>query len=307
MTRFIQVALASAVLGALAFPAQAAQRVFVASYGSDANAGAGCLLNAPCRGFTAALGAVDSGGEIVALDAAGYGAVTITKSVTITANPGYFAGIAASTGNAVTIATPGVNVTLRSLNLNGIGAAYGVLMTNGARLTVENCVISGFSSDGIHVATAAALRVMDSTIRDNFNGIYVTGGATASINTTKLLGNGNMGVFNNGSPIDTTTTVAIVDSVTMNNFVGFYTSGTAGAFTRSSITRTTASNNSYGFASEGTGSTIMTISNSMATGNASYGFYQNGGTNVLESQGNNTVRNNGNANTTGTITPAAGI
>jgi len=307
MTRFTQVALASAVLGALAFPAQAAQRVFVASYGSDANAGAGCLLNAPCRGFTAALGAVDAGGEIVALDAAGYGAVTITKSVTITANPGYFAGIAASTGNAVTIDTPGVNVTLRSLNLNGTGATHGVFMTSGSRLTIENCVISNFGEDGIRVLTPAAVRVMDSTIRDNDgSGIYVTNGATASINVTRFLGNANRSVWNQGTPA-TTTTVAIVDSVMMNNFIGTYTNAVVGATARTSITRTTASNNAHGFTTDDSGGTAVTIvSNSMATGNTSYGLYQHGST-VLESQGNNTVRHNGLANTLGVITPAAGI
>jgi len=307
MTRFTQVALALAVLGAMAFPAQAAQRVFVASYGSDANAGAGCLLNAPCRSFTAAHSAVDAGGEIVALDAAGYGAVTITKSVTITANPGYFAGIAASSGVAVSIATPGVNVTLRGLNLNGIGGAYGVVMTDGDRLTIENCVISSFGADGVYVSTAVALRVMDSTIRDNVgNGIYVTSGATASINNTRFLGNQNMSVYNHGAPIGTTTTVAIVDSVMMNNFAGAFTSAIDGAFSHTSITRTTASNNVYGFAAEGSANSITTVSYSMATGNTAYGLYQTE-TAIMESQGNNTARNNGVGNTFGTITAAAGI
>ena len=68
--------------GALASsPAEGAQRVFVASYGNDANTATGCGFANPCRGFTAAMTAVDAGGEVVALDAAGYGAVTITKSV----------------------------------------------------------------------------------------------------------------------------------------------------------------------------------------------------------------------------------
>ena len=56
---------------------------------------------------------VDPGGEIVALDAAGYGAVNINKSVTIVANPGFYAGITASSGTAVTINTAAVNVTHR--------------------------------------------------------------------------------------------------------------------------------------------------------------------------------------------------
>src|SRR5258705_13947862 len=129
-----------------ALPAAAVQRTFVASSGNDANTATSCGFAAPCRGFTAALSVTDPNGEIVALDAAGYGAVTINKSVTITANPGFYAGISASSGNAVTIATPAVNMTLRGLNLNGIGANNGVLMTSGNRLSVENCVIANFTA-----------------------------------------------------------------------------------------------------------------------------------------------------------------
>jgi len=43
---------------------------------------------------------VDPGGEVIALDAAGYGAVTITKSVNIIANPGFYAGITASSAHS---------------------------------------------------------------------------------------------------------------------------------------------------------------------------------------------------------------
>src|SRR5450755_2284366 len=120
-----------------AVPAEAVQRVFVASFGNDANVATNCGFANPCRGFTAAMTVVDPGGEVVALDAAGYGAVTITKSVTLTANPGFYAGISTSTGNAITINTPSVKVILRRLNINGIGAFNGILMTNGASLTVE--------------------------------------------------------------------------------------------------------------------------------------------------------------------------
>src|SRR5450755_1642291 len=105
-----------------AMPAEAVQRVFVSSFGNDANTATNCGFTNPCRGFTAAMTVVDSGGEVVALDAAGYGAVTITKSVTIAANPGFYAGISASSGSAVTIATASVNVTLRGLNINSVGA-----------------------------------------------------------------------------------------------------------------------------------------------------------------------------------------
>jgi len=306
MTRFIQVALASAVLGALAFPAQAAQRVFVASYGSDANAGAGCLLNAPCRGFTAALGAADAGGEIVALDAAGYGAVTITKSVTLTANPGFYAGIAASSGNAVTIATAGVEVILRGLNLNGVGASNGVVMTDGSRLSIENCVISNFASSGVVVSTVAEVRVVDSLFRDNFVGVRLSGGATSSVSGSKFFGHGQSGVFVINNIADTTTIAAISDSIASYNHVGFHSNSTnATGIARMSVTRSTSSNNNFGVVSEGGTVALVTTSNSMVTGNAASGLYQ-AGASTHESLGNNTVRQNA-INTSGTITAVGGM
>jgi hypothetical protein len=276
-------------------PAEAVQRVFVASYGSDANAATNCNFANPCRGFTAAMTVVDPGGEVIALDAAGYGAVTITKSVAIIANPGFYAGVSASTGNAVTIATAGISVTLRGLSINGLGGSYGVHMTNGAKLSIENCIISNFVGDGVFVNTAAKVRIVDSLIRDNLiNGAYFQNGATATVSGTKFLGNGNTGTYVSGSIPSTTTTLAISESIFTNPNVAVYAlADAATAVARVSVIRSTLANNAYGpTADEGLGSTVMTISDSMVTGNTVYGFYQAGSA-VLKSLGNNTSDFNG--------------
>jgi hypothetical protein len=86
---FTAVLALAVILGAQS--AHGAQRAFVASFGSDANTASGCGLANPCRGFTAAMTVVDAGGEILALDAAGYGVVTIDKSVSLIANTGSYA------------------------------------------------------------------------------------------------------------------------------------------------------------------------------------------------------------------------
>src|SRR6202171_1675712 len=140
MSRLSPTVLALSLAAALtAIPAEAAQRAFVSSSGNDANTASGCGLASPCRSFASAQTVVSDGGEIVALDAAGYGPITVTKNVTITANPGFYAGIGVATGSAVTINTAGVNVILRGLNINGTGASYGVVMTNGHRLWIDDC------------------------------------------------------------------------------------------------------------------------------------------------------------------------
>ena len=87
-----------------------ASRTFVSGAGNDANA---CSIVAPCRSLGAALAQTNSAGEIVVLDSAGYGPVTIGKSVSITAPQGVYAGITTAT-DGVTINTPSIIRTLNS-------------------------------------------------------------------------------------------------------------------------------------------------------------------------------------------------
>jgi hypothetical protein len=294
------------VAATITLPAQAVQRTFVASFGNDANTATSCGFANPCRGFTAAQGVTDPNGEIVALDAAGYGTITITKSITLTANPGFYAGIAASSGNAVTIATAGVNVILRGLNINSLGAARGVSMTDGSSLTIENCVISNFNlnntSAGVLVSAPARLKVVDSLIRGNFNGISLDNGADAAIANVKLLGNTGTSVFLFGQPNATITKAVVSDSIITGPYVGVYGSASGTATVRISVTRSTVSGHLYGVASESAGTTI-TLSNSMVIGNTT-GLFQQGATS-FRSLGNNTVDQN-TINVDGTVTPISG-
>jgi hypothetical protein len=306
MPRLSPAVLALSVMAALAVtPAEAAQRAFVSSSGNDANTASGCGLAAPCRSFASAQTVVNDGGEIVALDGAGYGAITITKNVTIVANPGFYAGIAVASGYGVSIATAGVNVILRGLNINGTGGNsndMAVSMTNGSSLSIENCVLSNFTNGyGVFVNVGAVVRIADSLIRDNYRGAYFENGATAIISGSTIAGNNNVGVYIYGTPAGTTTTAAISDSIVANNYLGVLsTSYTAATITQMSVTRSTISKNQYAVYAEGTGPAVLTLSNSMVTGNAN-GLVQYGAGSTFESLGNNTVRQNGN-NTVGTIT-----
>ena len=290
---------------------EAVQRVFVASYGNDANVASSCGFANPCRGFAAAMTAVDPGGEVVALDAAGYGTVTITKSVTITANPGYYAGIAASSGNAVTIATAGVNVILRGLNINGVGAGYGIVMTDGASLTVENCIVSHFLSGGIFVVAPARVRVADSVVRGNSgsttDGIYLGGGASGGIANVKMSNNGRAGLLVHDAVDGAVTSVAMSDSDSFgNNYGAVSLSTTPSGKARVNVVRSTLANNAarglYAFNAGGANASAM-IGNSSVSGNG-IGLDNTGA--VLESQGNNVVRGNG-TEAQGTITNVGGM
>ena len=57
-----------------------ATRTWVSGLGDDANP---CSRTAPCKTFAGAISKTAPGGEISVLDPGGYGAVTITKPITI--------------------------------------------------------------------------------------------------------------------------------------------------------------------------------------------------------------------------------
>ena len=324
MLRSIQVFVAVLALCCLSLPAQAVQRVFVSAIsGNDANTATGCAASAPCRWFAGAITAVDPNGEIVAMDSGAYGAVTITKSVSIISAPGVYAGITVFSGNGVTIATPGVSVVLRGLTINGMGGLHGIYMTDGARLTVDRCEISNFSSGyGLGVSAAATVAVLDSLITGGYIAARFSGGATATVSRSRLLGNSN-GLAAHASAGTTTVSVIqseasgngasgfdayassggtvrldIRDSVsTGNGGAGFYAS-TFGGTTWMSVSTSLASGNYYGFFCDNPSATL-TASGNTVTRNT-YGLYQVDSA-VLESTGDNIVRGNPTA-TTGTIT-----
>src|SRR4029450_11623948 len=99
--------LAATVLLVASGASFAAQRTFVHSspLGNDANAGSNCSLTAPCRSFNTAIGVTDPGGEVVILDTAGYGSMTITKSITVIGPSGVYGGI-----SVITPGTDGITI-----------------------------------------------------------------------------------------------------------------------------------------------------------------------------------------------------
>jgi hypothetical protein len=142
------------------------ERVFVSASG---HANHSCSLTAPCRTFAEALNAVADGGEVVALDTAGYGIVSITKSVTITAAPGVYADITAPSGaNGITINAPGGNVRIRGISIDSqqawtapdpnapvtTGIAINILAA--ANVSIEDCVVSHFPYMGVQALPAPA-------------------------------------------------------------------------------------------------------------------------------------------------------
>ena len=179
-----------------------ATRTWVSGVGDDVNP---CSRTAPCKTFAGAISKTAAGGEIDALDPGGFGAVTITKSITIDGTHGAgFGSILSSGVNGVNVndsatATPNtIVVTLRKLSINGAGTTLGlngVNFTSGKSVNVEDCEIFNFSQNAINVnkttGAGAELYVTDTDIYNCANGIRLssTGGGSfisASINGTSI-------------------------------------------------------------------------------------------------------------------------
>jgi len=149
-----------------------ATRTWVSGVGDDANP---CSRTAPCKTYAGAISKTAAAGEISTLDPGGFGALTITKAMTVNGD-GTLAAIL-SAGVTGIIVNAGANdvVYIRNLSINGAGSGLnGIRWLAGKALHVENCNISGMGNNsagnghGIFVnltATAGNLFVKDTNIK----------------------------------------------------------------------------------------------------------------------------------------------
>lgn len=160
----------------LVTPAHAqASRTWVSGVGDDANP---CSRTAPCKTFAGAISKTAANGEINCIDPGGFGAVTITKSITIDC-AGTLGSILAAATNGINVNAAGIVVAIRNVSINGVASGLnGINFVQGAKLHVENVVIRGFRSGpatGIRFGPAAnaELSVADTIVADNGSGIVV--------------------------------------------------------------------------------------------------------------------------------------
>jgi Periplasmic copper-binding protein (NosD) len=273
-------------------------RAYLSVHGNDSNP---CTVALPCRLLPAALGAVNDGGEIWIVDSANFNTapVNITQSVTILAIPGALGSVVGNGGDAIDINTTGVDVSLRNLKiLNLSGGVNGINMTSGNSLTVEGCVIAGFTAaeaSGIHVLGATAT-IVDTLARNNTNGIWFDNGANGFVTRSTVVGNSNVGIL--AYPSTNPGVYATVsDSSASGNGFGFASTGSLQIASEMIVTRSTASNNRVAGFQNNFG--LMVVSGSTASHNA-IGFNNLFG--AFESIGDNTVSRNSVNDTSGPIT-----
>ena len=309
-----RIALPSTILGGVlvvllqAAPAQAqATRTWVSGVGDDANP---CSRTAPCKTFAGAISKTAVNGEINCLDSGGFGAVTITKSITIKCE-GVIGGVLAAGTNGIIIndiasATPGAAiVTLSGLDLEGTATGInGISFTSGAALHVHKTQIRGFrgGGSGINFAPSQADRelfVADSYITDNGNastngGINVrptgTGGAKATINRTQIENNSS------GIRVDGTATTGRIrfdlrESVVAGNTNNGILASASTAVTTSFLEKNTFFGNQNAVQSDGSNS-FMSISGNTVVDNLGIGLNCTASCGGLQSYVDNKVTGN---------------
>jgi hypothetical protein len=173
-----------------------ASRTWVSGVGDDANP---CSRTAPCKTWAGAISKTAAGGEIDALDPAGFGAVSITKSITLDGT-GTLAAILASGSNGINI-NAGTNdvVAIRGITINGFGqqGLKGINILQAKAVNIEDCVIFGFLNEGIFVSETSDinLNVRNTVVRDNGgDGISVAttaGIVKATLDNVSSTGNSN--------------------------------------------------------------------------------------------------------------------
>jgi hypothetical protein len=300
---------AAALLTMVSFTLAQAQatRTWVSGVGDDANP---CSRTAPCKTFAGAISKTAASGEINVLDPGGFGALTITKSITIDGSGGSIAGVLASGSNGIIINAAATDtIVLRNLDINGVGTGLnGIRFIAGGTLEVENCRIYDFTQRGIDFVPSGVshLLVKDSTISknpSNLSGgaIFIKpasgGSAIVSVDRTRM----ERSLF--GLRAEDNSKVTVSNSEAINNVNNGFLAVSTSAAVELNLESCVAANNTgaFGVVASGAAATVR-ISNVTVTNNNT-GLSAIGG-GALISFGNNRVAGNtpgGNGSPTMTV------
>ncbi|HET9638982.1 MAG TPA: hypothetical protein VFP12_07235 [Allosphingosinicella sp.] len=313
-TRILMVALATAgITIGYATPASAqATRTWVSGVGDDVNP---CSRTAPCKTFAGAISKTAANGEINCLDPGGFGAVTITKSMTISCP--YTEGGALAGGNGIVVndsatATPGTAVVvLRGLDIFGVNPPInGVRFLTGAALHIEDSVIRRFNaanSFGVSFQPTVSSRLYINNTRITQNGTSASGGgiliqptgtgvARAVIANSQVQDNGRIGVsIQGGSTTGLGHNISLENVLVSGTTAGDGIAAVSGATAMQvMITNSHVANNALNGIIGSGGGITMRVGNTTVTGNAftaGSGVVAAGGS-IISSYNDNRVNGN---------------
>lgn len=250
-----------------------ATRTWVSGVGDDVNP---CSRTAPCKTFAGAISKTATNGEINCLDPAGYGAVTVTKSITIDCEDTQGSILSAGTNGVIVNITSATDAKksfkLRGVSINGAGTGLnGIRILAANNVTLQEVVIDGVTTHGVTLENGSGninLLADHCTFRSGGgNGInaFPTAGAT-----TKITLNNDSFAFWGGNAVNlaNATQAAISDTTIQGNTIGINV-GTAIVF----AVRCTIFNNTTGVSAGGGGNvrlmhTVITSNGTGVTGAA---------------------------------------
>jgi len=273
-----------------------ATRTGVSGVGDDANP---CSRTAPCKTFAGAISKTAVGGFIDVLDPGGFGTVTITKSITIDGSGGSIAGVLTSSGiNGIIINGANIIVHLRNLSIEsslpGAPSGQGLNGVNviaAAQVHVEHCVIASFTNSAINFQTAGSLFVNDTTIMNNTSGGIVVGNGRANIDRLFASGNGNAVVVTGPA------LVSVSNSTATGGSAGFAAIVNAAAVLNINNCMVTGNTNGIQVNSGAT----ARVSNTLIASNSSTGLSNDGISFIVSLQGNSLTGNPTNGAFTSTV------
>ncbi|MBD0325868.1 MAG: right-handed parallel beta-helix repeat-containing protein [Pyrinomonadaceae bacterium] len=180
------------LLAATSFAQAQATRTWVSGTGDDVNP---CSRTAPCKTFNGAIAKTAAFGEISVLDPGGFGALTITKSVTVNAE-GSLGGITAASVNGIVINAAATDtIYLKNLDINGAGSGIsGIRYLSGNSVVIEKVRIYSFTDFGIEVnkSSTGFLSVSNSSITNCLDAGITTatsaGTVRVDVENTKAFG-----------------------------------------------------------------------------------------------------------------------
>jgi hypothetical protein len=277
-----------------------ATRTWVSGVGDDANP---CSRTAPCKTFAGAISKTAAAGEINVLDPGGFGAVTITKSITISSE-GFEAGVLVSGTNGIIINAANTDfVVLRGLDIEGLGTGLsGIKVLAAGSVHVENCTINHFTQSGIEfvpssvTTTTSQLHVSNTISRNNigvgFAGIHIKPGANVtaigSIENTELRNN-SAGLRVEDNSAITAKNVTAADNIGGAGFIAVSASTAATL----NLTNCVSTGNMHGVKADNANATVR-ITGCMIAGNTNGIIFNTGATNGhVVSFGNNYNADNG--------------
>lgn len=288
----------------------ATPQTFVSGAGNDNNP---CSREAPCRTFAGVISRSDAGGEIVVLDSAEYGTVSIDRDITIEASKGVYARIDVPSGTAgIDISPNATRVSLRGLRITAKGSnlTTGISFKSAGSLYVEDCILEGFQGlafqeVGIAVSNgdpltsnAGTVYVKDTAIRNWNVGIKAEGyyapndkfglGAEITLELVRLESN------DVGLQVRQRHKATVHDSVISGNGTGL--SVFAGDFHSAKIVidrcviAYSGTNGVESFGADSNYPGVVVLSNSMVVSNSTGTYRGPGG--LLFSRGNNSIEGN---------------